>query len=187
MKSHELGSIALKIFGIYWLMQAIMYLMQGLNFLFSDIKNIIGSNWTVEVIILILMSALYIFISYSLILQTNYVMRIIKIDENTSNTIASTGTATNYEALALLLIGLYFAVPALSRFIPQLLKIWAFRQSTPAYGMFQEAYLQKNWHYIAENMILLIIGTALILGRNQINQIWRRLRPLSDIKNEDPL
>ncbi len=188
MKAREFGSVALKVLGIFWFIKAFLYVIRvsSLPFImpYTEISNTAGINWTIEIINLIVIASLYATASYFMIFRTQYIMRIIKIDENISEEITSPDRKNNYEGLAFTLIGLYFAVPALSHIVPQLIKLWSLGQPVQTYGMYQESYLEKMWPNLVENIIELVIGVVLILGRNRLAQLWRRLRPLSTVKDE---
>lgn len=183
MKSSEIGSIALKTIGIYWLVQAVLHLIHGvLSVLapFTSGNNITGLIWTLEIIDWILVGITYTVIGYFCTFRTKYVMDIVKIRDSSDEPLNQKEPATNIEALAFSLLGIYFAVPALSGLIPQLIKLWSLRQSAPVLGMIQESYFRQNWFSLLDNIIEMILGIVLIMGSARLTKLWRRLRPLSE-------
>ena len=185
MQTHEIARIVLKVLGIYWLVQAMMYLIQLLLLPFSDMQSAPGFNLTLAIIDWILIGMLYAVVGYLLTFQTQVIMSVVGLDGQGGRPDNVTEQNINYQRLAFSLIGIYFAIPAISVLVPQLIKIVSLRQPAPAYGMYQSSYLDQSWPKLAENAVKFILGMALIIGKDRMIKLIQRLRPLSNIKDED--
>jgi hypothetical protein len=162
--------------GIYLLVQAIPNLIHGIMLPFTDLRNIQGINWTVEIINWLLAGLFYAGTGYLLIFKTDAVIRIIKLDFPDSK--MSTTIDHNKGSLAFLLLGLYFAIPALGSIISNVVRI-IFVEPRSNEGILHETYLLSYWPKHIENIIEFLAGIILIVGLARWKQLWRRLRPLS--------
>ena len=178
MTYKEMSNIALKVMGIYLLAQAIPNLIHGIMLPFTDLRNIQGINWTVEIINWLLVGIFYAGTGYLLIFKTDAVLRIIKLD--TPDSKMSTSIDYNKGSLAFLLLGLYFAIPAFSSIISHVVRI-IYASPRPNEGFFHETYLLTLWPNHTEDIIEFLAGVILIVGFTRWKQLWRRLRPLSDM------
>jgi hypothetical protein len=178
MTYRELSNIALKIMGIYLLVQAIPNLIHGIMMPFTDLRNIQGINWTVEIINWIIVGIFYAVTGYLLIFKTYSALRIIKLD--LADARMTTSMSHNGGNLAFLLLGLYFAIPSFSSIISHVVRI-IYVEPRPNEGVFHETYLLSYWPKHIEDIIEFLAGVILIIGLTRWKQLWRRLRPLSDM------
>jgi hypothetical protein len=179
MKYSQLINAGFKIIGIYWLVDGLIGIVEHLLLFFVGPESVMPPGWKADVVRWVLINVLYATAGYMLVLHTQAIVTRLKIGDDHSGHEKST-TATNFEALAFSLLGFYFAVPAISTIIPMLL--WA-SQNTYSYELGQDPQFAQTWVSLTQKSIVLIIGLALIIGRNRLAQIWKRLRPLSETDN----
>ena len=131
------------------------------------------------------MGALYALLNYFLIFRTDYVLTLFKLNEDKAELITRPDTKIDYKRLAIIILGVYFFVPALSAVIPQVYTLLFLRHGLPIADMFQESYFEKSRITIFENSIQLVIGAFMIIGQSRLLQLWQRLRPLSTSNEEE--
>jgi hypothetical protein len=183
MSARDLANVLIKILGIYWLVQALLLLVQGSMMPFMGLQNVEGFNWKLQAISLFLYVALYAIASYCLIFQTPAILRLMALDEDTTG-FAVTNSQPGYASFAFSLLGAFFAIPAFGHVLSDLIKLASQRQEAGAYyGLFSQSILMNILPGLAENVAKLIIGIALVIGREKLGQLWKRLRPLA--ANED--
>ena len=185
MKRRELANIVFKVMGLYWFVNAILLIIQAALMPFTDFGSFPGNIWKIELISRILMGALYALLSYFLIFRTEYVLTLLKLNEDKDELITSPDTKIDYKRLAIIILGVYFFVPALSAVIPQVYTLLFLRHGLPIADMFQESYFEKSRITIFENSIQLVIGAFMITGRSRLLLLWQRLRPLSTPNEEE--
>jgi len=171
--------------GVYWLVSAMLHIIHGVLMLFSDIGNLPANIWKLELMNWIMTGAIYAAISYLLILRTEHVLTLIKLDEDKELKMSSVSTI-DFKDMSFALLGMYFLVTSLSVIVPQLIKIFSFRQPPPTARMFHEAYLEKSWTTLLENTIQYVFGAVLIVGRSRLTKLWQRIRPLSTSNEDSP-
>jgi hypothetical protein len=185
MKRRELANIVFKAMGLYWFVNAILLIIQVVLMPFTNFGNFPGNIWKIELITRILMGVLYALLSYLLIFRTASMHTLLKLNEDKDEIITSPDTKSDYERLAIIILGIYFFVPALSAVIPQVYTLLFLRRGLPMADMFQESYFDKSWITLFENSIQLIIGAFLMIGRSRLLRLWQRLRPLSPSNEEE--
>ncbi len=132
---------------------------------------------------MLLYVVLYATVSYSLIFRTQSVLRLIAIGEEQVGSIDF--TSHPYGPLAFSLMGTFVAISAFGHLLSILIKLVSQLMETGEYvGMFKQALLQNYLPGLTENIAKLIIGAALILGREKLGRLWRRMRPLAEKDNE---
>lgn len=183
MNARDLANTFIKMLGVYWLAHAVVYIMRGSLMPFSGLESVVGFNWKVEMFSVMFIGFYFGIVGYFLTFKTSTIMRIINIETQPINNITSTSTDKNYARLAFSLLGTFFAVPAFTRMLSDLISIWIRSKSTIDYRFFEEPTIVKNFPDLAENIIKLLIGIALIFGSERLSQLWKRLRPLSE--NDD--
>lgn len=184
MKRRELANIVFKAMGVYWFVNFILLIIQAALMPFTDFGNFPGNIWKIELINRILIGTLYALLSYFLIFRTEYVLTLLKLNEDKDEFITSSDTKIDYKRLAIIILGVYFFVPALSAVVPQVYTLLSLCNGLPTADMFQESYFEKSWTILLENSIQLVIGAFLIIGRSRLLPLWGRLRPLSTSNGE---
>lgn len=180
MKARELGNIVLKTLGIYWFVRSMEYLLRVALLPFMGLEKIAGFNPKIEIISVILYASLFATISFFLIFRTDFLLRVLGIDEKGTGHAAASAAVTEYKTLAFTLLGLYFAVSALGKIMADLITLWLQWKSTDStYGMFTRSFYITLWPDLMENIVKLIIGSALVTGRKRLTQLWKHLRPLT--------
>ncbi len=179
MKAYDLANVLLKVLGIYWFVQALLLLVQGAMVPFMGLQNVQGFNWKLEAANMLLYVALYAIASYFLIIRTSSVVRLIAIDKETAGSVDD-NSQPSYGSLAFALLGAFFAIPAFGHVLSDLIKLaFQWDEAHANYGMFRQAILLGILPGLTENVAKLIIGIALILGREKFGRLWKRLRPLA--------
>ncbi len=185
MTARDLANVLLKVLGIYWLVQALLLLVQGATMPFMGLQNVQGFNWKLETMNMMLYVALYAVVSYFLIFRTSQVLRLISIEEDRTGS-SVTNSQPDYGPVAFSLLGAFFAIPAFGHVLSGLIKLASqWQEATANYGMFRQAILMNILPNFAENTTKLIIGIALILGREKFGKLWKRLRPLAANDDEN--
>ena len=180
MKYSQLINAGFKILGIYWLVDGLIGIVEHLLLFWVGPESVMPPGWKADIVRWMLINVLYAAAGYVLVLHTQTIVTKLKISGDHSGHEKFTTTNTNFEALAFSLLGFYFAVPAISTIIPML--IWA-SQNTYNYELGQDPQFAQTWVNLTQKGIILIIGLALVIGRNRLAQIWKRLRPLSETDN----
>jgi hypothetical protein len=178
MKYRDMGSVALKSVGVYWLAQALLYVKNGLLLPFSDFPKMAGMDWRVETVSWAMHGILYAVLGYLLTFRTELILSWINIDGAQEEDINSPEHTGNIEALAISLLGVYFAVPAISAIVPLAIKLWAVR--LPTYDLTREAIIERTWPDLVGNIVELLLGLVLIIGRAGLARIWRLSRPMAN-------
>lgn len=179
MKARDLANVALKVLGIYWLVQVLLLLVQGATMPFMGLQHVQGFNLKLEMASMLLYVALYAIASYLLIIRTPSVLRLIAIDKETAGSVDN-NSQPSYGPLAFSLLGAFFAIPAFGHVLSDLIKLASqWQEASANEGMFRQAILMNILPNMTEDGAKLIIGIMLILGRERLRPLWRKLRPLA--------
>jgi hypothetical protein len=185
MNLRDLAMITFKAMGVYWLVSAMLHILHGALMPFSDLGNLPANIWKLELMNWILTGAIYGVVSYLLLQRTDHILKLVKLNED-KETMMSSASAIDLKDMSFALLGMYFLVTASSAIIPHLIKVFSFRQPNPTARMFQEAYLEKSWTLLIENIVQCIFGAVLIIGRSRLTKLIQRLRPLSTANTDEP-
>ena len=178
MNIRRFAAVILKALGIYWLMNAALYLVRAILMSLDATRNLPVAFIRAELINSIVISVLYASVSYILIRRTDSVLNLMRLDADEDK--AGSSESTHYVDSALSVLGTYFLVVALSSIVPILFKYWALQQSVLTAGVAQDIYVEKSWTIMLEKAILFTSGIVLIVGRSRIARLWERLRPLAN-------
>ena len=184
MGARTLATILFKILGIYWLLHAVVYLIRGTAMPFAGFEHVEGFNWKFEMFGIFLVGILYAIASYLLVLKTSNVIKITNIETEPVDNVSSPGSK-DYSRLAFSLLGAFFTATAVTKIVSYLLYMWIRAQATtPDHRFFEQPHILNNLPDLVENILRLIIGIGLLLGAERLSQLWKRLRPLSEIEND---
>ena len=147
---------------------------------FQGFEGVSGFNWRVEMFSVIFVGIYFGVVGYILSFKTSTINRIINIETQPINTVASTTTDKDYTRLAFSLLGTFFAVQAFTKMLNDVITIWIRSKSTVDLRFFEEPFILKSFPDLIENTIKLLIGIALLFGADRLSQLWKRLRPLSE-------
>lgn len=185
MKARDLANVLLKLLGIYWFVQALLILVQGSMMPFMGLQNVEGFNWKLQTVSMLLYVVVYAIMSYLIIFRTTFVLRLIAIDEDTAVSV-DPNSKPSYGTLAFAILGAFFAIPAFGHVLSDLIKLASqWREANANYGMFRQAILMNILPNLSENAAKLIIGVSLIIGRERLGRLWKRLRPLAASESEN--
>lgn len=180
MNTRDLATVSLKILGVYWLIHSFWYIVRAMSMPFSGMENFAGFNWKLEMFSILFVGGIYAIIGFLFVFTTDRMLRVIRIDTHSDTSTDLRPSQTDYKRLAFSLLGAFFAIPAFTKIIFDLVQLWLQRQSTtPDYHLFEQPNILKNLPDLIENVLKLIIGMALILGHERLIKLWKRLRPLS--------
>jgi hypothetical protein len=177
MNSNALGTVSLKTLGVYWMVHAVIELQRSLILPFIEIGLGQGNIQRIEAGISFAHVLIFGIVGIFLTFKTQRALKLFSFDDDQKQLEIPTDRQY-YEALAFALVGVFIAVPAIASLISHAAWLWWLRY--PAQAMFREAYLEKFWSGLINNIVELLIGLFLILGRKGIVRTWRRSRPLSE-------
>ncbi len=147
---------------------------------FQGFEGVSGFNWRIEMFSVIFVGIYFGVVGYILAFKTSSILRLIRIETTTIDSTASTAKDTDYTRLAFSIMGTFFAVPAFTKMLNDVITIWMRSKTTVDLRFFEEPFILKSFPDLIENAIKLLIGIALLLGADRLSQLWKRLRPLSN-------
>ncbi len=178
MSDRGLASVALKTLGVYWLVQGLFHVEQGLVMPFSDFPKTSAFVWGLALVDWGLRGILLGVVGYLLTFRTTTVMRWIRIEECQGPTAGGVERAISTEALAISLLGVYFLVPAVAGMAPMAFKFWSLREPTDK--LLRDGYMEQAWPHLVGYIFQLILALILVIGRNGLARLWRLSRPMAN-------
>lgn len=177
MKAYELANVIVKAMGIYCFIKASEYLVSGVMLPFMNFGTNPGFSTETALISAALFVSLYFVIGYVLVFRTGYMLQVLGIRDTDAT---RTDSMPDFEILALALLGLYFAISGFSKIAVDVMGLWfVSKGSTQPLGILFMQATSAIWTDLIENFIKLIIGIALIAGRDSLTKLWKHLRPLA--------
>ncbi len=177
MDSKGLGTVALKTLGVYWILEMILFLKRAVMLPFFDfgadqrgIQYLEAGNAFAHVAILGGAGLLLIF-------RTQKILNIL-FTEADNVELSVPAKREYYEALAFSLLGIFIIVPVIGDLISICGWLWWLRK--PSQTLLREGFLEKSQTGLITNIVQLVLGLVLILGRNGLTKIWRSGRSLSE-------
>ncbi len=157
MKARELGSIVLKILGIYWFVLAMEYLLRGALLPFMGLDDKLGGyNAEIEIISVLLFAALFATSSFFCMFRTDFLLRVLGIGVKGTGRSTPSKSATDYKTLAFTLLGLYFVVAAFGKIMVDIIKLWLpWTRTNSDYSMFTQSAFFTLWPDLMENIVTL--------------------------------
>jgi hypothetical protein len=179
MNARDLANVALKVLGIYCFIQALPLLLQAALVPFIGLQNVESFNWKLQIIVMLLYVALYLIISYILVFRTAAVLRLMALGADAEGPVVN-DSPPSYAPLAFSLLGAFFAISSIGHVLSNLIKLASqWKEASANYGMFREAILMNIRPDLIEHATKLILGIALMMGREKLGKLWKRMRPLA--------
>ena len=95
---------------------------------FQGFEGVSGFNWRIEMFSVIFMGIYFGVVGYILVFKTSSILRIARIE--TVNAPVSTAIDKDYTRLAFSLLGTFFAVPAFTKMLNDVITIWMRSKTT---------------------------------------------------------
>ncbi len=178
MRRRDLGSVALKTLGVYWLVQVVFYVEQAAVLPFANLPRAAWLDWRLELAAILLHAIVLGAVGYLLTFRTTLVMRWIGIEEADVEEPGKPERVNDIEALAIALLGAYFVVPAIASAAPMAVRLWSLR--LPTDHMAREGYVAEMWPHLVGDLVQIAAGLVLIIGRNGLARLWRLSRPMAN-------